>query len=62
MYQAIRNAHEGDVCSACEGVLLDPDHEESSGVLVERTTTRGTSVETFCLPCVPIAIDGELQN
>ncbi|NMM82838.1 hypothetical protein B2J88_00380 [Rhodococcus sp. SRB_17] len=62
MYKAIRNAHEGDICSTCETVLLGSDHEESSGVVVERTTTRGTSVETFCLPCAPIAIDGELPN
>jgi hypothetical protein len=67
MYKAIRNAREGEVCSTCGATLLGPDHEDSSGVVLERSTNeRGTTTETkreaFCMPCAPIGIDGELPN
>jgi len=66
MYE-IRNARNGEVCSTCGALLRGPDHEDSSGVVLECSTTAletkpETKLETFCFPCAPIGIDGELPN
>lgn len=62
MLKAIRNAREGEVCETCGAVLLGPDHEDASGVVFEVSTPRGTQSETYCLPCAPVGVDGELPN
>lgn len=62
MYKAIRNAREGEVCVTCGATLRGPDYEDASGVVFEVSTPRGIGSETFCLPCAPIGIDGELPN
>ncbi|MFJ7621526.1 hypothetical protein ACIQYZ_22255 [Rhodococcus erythropolis] len=60
---AIRNARNGEVCSTCGALLRGPGHEDSSGVVLECSTTASESkLETFCFPCAPTGIDGELPN
>lgn len=60
---AIRNGRNGEICSTCGALLRGPDHEDSSGVVLECSTAApGTMRKAFCMPCVPIGIDGELPN